>query len=216
MLAKSILQAGRAALAAALLLCAATATFGAMNAVDLRCDYAVNPLGVDSASPRLFWELKSDERGQQQTAYQILVASSERNLAHDNGDLWNSGKVSADETIQITYAGAALKSSQQAFWKVRVWNQDGKVSAWSRLATWTTGVLQDSDWQAKWIGSADTNIPSLLLRHEFSVKPGLQRAVINICGLGQYELTLNGKKVGRRFSFTRLVEIRQDLSLRYA
>ena len=170
-----------------------------MNAVDLRCDYAVNPLGVDSATPRLFWELKSDERGQRQIAYQILVASSERNLAHDKGDLWDSGSVDSDETIQIPYAGGTLKSSQQVFWKVRAWSQDGKVTAWSKPATWTMGVLNDGDWQSKWIGAADTNIPSLLLRHEFTVKPGLRRALVNICGLGQYELSLNGKKVGDDF-----------------
>jgi alpha-L-rhamnosidase len=170
-----------------------------LTPVDLRCDYAVNPLGVDSPSPRLFWELESGTRGQSQSAYQILVASSGKNLAKDDGDLWDSGKVSSDETIQIPYGGKELKSSQQVFWKVRTWDANGKISAWSKTATWTMGALQGSDWQAKWIGAADTNIPSLLLRHEFVVKPGLKRALINICGLGQYELTLNGKKVGDDF-----------------
>jgi hypothetical protein len=167
--------------------------------VQLRCDYAVNPLGVDSSSPRLFWELESKEHGQMQSAYQILVASSEKTLTKDNGDLWDSGKVDSDETIQIAYGGKILKSLQQVFWKVRAWDASGKVSAWSKSATWTAGILADAEWQAKWIGAADTNIPSLLLRHEFVVKPGLKRALVNICGLGQYELTLNGKKVGDDF-----------------
>jgi hypothetical protein len=101
--------------------------------------------------------------------------------------------------IQIPYAGTALKSSQQVFWKLRAWDKNGKVSAWSKPATWTMGVLNDSDWQAKWIGAADTNIPSLLLRREFVVKPGLKRALVNVCGLGQYEMALNGKKVGGDF-----------------
>ena len=171
----------------------------AITPVNLRCDYAVNPLGVDSQNPRLFWKLSGDVRGAKQTAYQILVASSAKNLARDNGDLWDSGKVESDETIQIPYAGAALVSSQKIFWKVRVWGADGKVSGWSKPATWTMGVLNTADWQAKWIGTADTNLPSLLLRHEFAVKPGLKRALVNICGLGQYELTLNGKKVGVDF-----------------
>ena len=182
-----------------LFLCAATAAFAGTVVADLRCDYAVNPLGVDSANPRLFWKLESNARGQRQSAYQILGASSAKNLAHDKGDLWDSGKVSSDETIQIPYAGAALKSSQQVFWKVRMWDENGKVSKWSEAATWTMGVLQDSGWQAKWIGAADTNIPSLLLRHKFTVKPGLKRALVNVCGLGQYEFTLNGKKVGDDF-----------------
>ena len=197
--AKTILKRGRAALAVVLFSCMATAAFAATTVADLRCDYAVNPLGVDSPNPRLFWKLESGARGQRQTAYQILAASSEENLARDNGDLWDSGKVDSDETIQISYSGAALKSSQLVFWKVRVWDKAGKVSTWSKPATWTMGVLNNADWQAKWIGAADTNIPSLLLRHEFYVKLGLQRAVINICGLGQYELTLNGKKAGEDF-----------------
>jgi alpha-L-rhamnosidase len=166
---------------------------------DLRCDYATDPLGVDSPAPRLFWKLTDVERGARQSAYEILAASSEKNLAHDQGDLWADGKIPSDETIQIPYAGKAPGSFQPVFWKVRVWDAAGKVSPWSRPATWTMGVLQPADWHAQWIGAADTNIPSLLLRHEFAVKSGLQRALINVCGLGQYELTLNGQKVGDDF-----------------
>jgi hypothetical protein len=171
----------------------------ALTPVDLRCDYAANPLSVDSQSPRLFWKLESGERGQKQTAYQILAASSEKNLANDDGDLWNSGNVDSDETVQIPFPGEKLKSSQQVFWKVRSWDADGKISAWSKPATWTMGLLQNSDWQANWIGATNTNIPSILLRREFTVKPALKRALVNVCGLGQYELMLNGKKVGDDF-----------------
>ncbi len=199
MLAKTMLKPGSVVLAAALSLCVATAAFAGTTVADLRCDYAANPLGVDSANPRLFWKLESNARGQRQTAYQILVASSKQNLAQDKGDLWDSGKVDSDETIQIQYAGKELKSSQQVFWKVRAWDAGGRVSAWSKPATWTMGVLNNADWQARWIGAADTNIPSLLLRREFTVKPGLKRALVNVCGLGQYEMTLNGEKVGDDF-----------------
>ena len=170
-----------------------------LTPVDLRCDYAVHPLGVDSQNPRLFWKLQGSGRGQAQTAYQILVASSEKNLAHDNGDLWDSGEVASSETIQISYVGKELKSSQPVFWKVCVWDANGKVSAWSKSAIWTMGLLSTNDWQAKWIGAADTNIPSILLRREFAVKPGLKRALVNVCGLGEYEMSLNGKKVGDDF-----------------
>jgi len=165
----------------------------------LRCDYAVNPLGVDMPNPRLFWMVESPERGQGQTAYQILVASSPSRLKQDQGDLWDSGKVASDETIQIPYAGRPLKSSQEAFWKVRVWDANGRVSAWSRPAHWTVGLSAEPDWQANWITSPTTNFETLLLRREFTVKPGLRRALVNVCGLGQYELTLNGKKAGDDF-----------------
>ena len=185
-----------------ILIAAVTLAFSAnaaLTPVDLRCDYAVNPLGVDSPSPRLFWKLAGSGRGRKQTAYQILAASSEKKLAQDNGDLWDSGKVESADSIQIAYAGAALNSSQQLFWKVRAWDENGKAFAWSKPATWTMGVLHAADWQAKWIGTTDTNLPSLLLRHEFVVKPGLKRALVNVCGLGQYELTLNGRKIGEDF-----------------
>jgi hypothetical protein len=173
--------------------------FAALTPVNLRCDYAVNPAGVDAAQPRLFWQVASDRRGARQSAYEILAAASAPALARDDGDLWASGKIPSDETLQIPYAGKKLQSAQTVFWKVRVWDENGDVSPWSQTATWTTGVLQNSDWQAQWIGAADTNIPSLLLRREFTVKPGLQRAWVNLCGLGQYALTLNGRKISADF-----------------
>jgi hypothetical protein len=171
----------------------------ALKPVELRCDYMVNPLGVDSAVPRLFWKLESRDHGARQTAYQILAASSAQGLSAAGSDLWDSGKIDSDESIQILYSGKKLDSFQQIFWKVRVWDKNGKISAWSQPAAWTMGVLNSNDWHAQWIGAADANIPSLLLRKEFSVKPKLKRALVNICGLGQYELTLNGKKVGDHF-----------------
>jgi len=168
-----------------------------LQLLDLRCEYARDPLGVDTAQPRLFWKLESPARGQLQTAYQILVASSLDRLEKDEGNLWNSGTVKTNATAHITYAGQALKSSQAVFWKARVWDREGRASAWSPTASWTMGTLDGKDWRAaKWIGSRKTTIQSLLLRSEFVVKPGLKRAVIHVCGLGQYELSVNGRKVG--------------------
>jgi hypothetical protein len=180
-----------------LLLTAGTATpaKAALSPANLRCDYAVNPLGVDAPNPRLFWTVASSQRSQKQTAYEILAASSPELLAQDKGDLWNSGKVATDETIQIPYAGRTLESSQPVFWKVRVWDANGNRSAWSCPAGWTMGILKPSDWNAKWIAGA-TNWETVLLRREFAVKPGLKRALIHVCGLGQYELSLNGNKAG--------------------
>ncbi len=161
----------------------------------LRCEYSVNPLGIDTPHPRLFWIVESNERGQQQSAYQILAASSTDLLERNTGDLWDSGKVASDQTIHIRYGGKELKSSQRVFWKVRVWNQHGAASAWSSPANWTTGLLAASDWHARWI-CAPAATETLLLRKEFTVKPGLVRAIANVCGLGQYEINLNGAKSG--------------------
>ncbi len=179
---------------------------GPLTVIAPKCDYAVNPLGVDSAQPRLSWQVASSENGQRQTAWQILVASSREALAADRGDLWDSGKVAGDQTTLVPYAGRLLASSQQVFWKVRSWDRDGQPTAWSEPATWTMGLLAPSDqpapsgsgpagWQAKWLTSAE-RVENLLLRREFTVKDGLRRALAHVTGLGQYELFLNGGKAG--------------------
>lgn len=175
-----------------------------LEPVALRCDYAVDPLGVDAATPRLFWQVTSLQRGQKQTAYQIIADTSVSGVeaaAHgvlDPRPSWDSGRVASSQTTGIPFGGTQLKSNQQWFWKVRVWDHAGEASAWSPTATFTLGILEPGDWQAKWIAAAgnQTNLPSTLLRREWTVKPGLKRALINVCGLGQYELTVNGQKIG--------------------
>lgn len=173
------------------------ATASDLRPADLRCEYRREPLGVDVPQPRLFWKLESPNRGQLQTAWQIQVASSSRALEKGQADCWDSGKVISAETTHIVYAGKPLKSSQVLFWKIRVWDREGQPSGWSAATSWTMGVLEEGDWQAaKWIGASDTNAQSLLFRRELVVKAGLKRAVIHVCGLGQYELSVNGQKAG--------------------
>jgi alpha-L-rhamnosidase len=162
---------------------------------DLRCEYATDPMGIDVRAPRLFWKLKSDAGGARQTAYQILASSSLEPLSRDEGDQWDSGRVRSDETTHIPYGGKALVSTQRVLWKVRVWDGAGRASAWSAVASWTMGLLDTADWSARWISDpADSESP--LLRREFPVKAGLSRATIHVSGLGQYELFMNGTKVG--------------------
>ncbi|HEX7653308.1 MAG TPA: alpha-L-rhamnosidase N-terminal domain-containing protein, partial [Verrucomicrobiae bacterium] len=164
-----------------------------LQPMDLRCDYAVNPVNVDSTTPRLFWQLSGTS--QRQSAYEILAASSPALLAHDQGDLWSSGKVLSDATIQISYIGQKLTSFQTIYWKVRVWDEIGQVSRWSPPATWTMGVLSPSDWHAQWITSGETNVQSSLFRHVFTPRAPIRSAFINICGLGQYDLSINHKQI---------------------
>ncbi len=161
----------------------------------LRCEYAENPLGVDVPQPRLFWKLESRDRAARQSAYQVLAASNAGALSKNLGDLWDSQRVDSDRTTHIPYHGAALKSSQQVFWKVRVWDQQDRVSAWSSPAAWTMGLLKPQDWQAIWIG-APAATETLLLRQEIQVRAGIVRALAHVCGLGQYEMSLNGVKAG--------------------
>jgi alpha-L-rhamnosidase len=117
----------------------------------LRCEYRVDPVGLDVTSPRLYWVVQSDQQQQEQTAYQVLVASSPERLGQNEGDLWDSDKVASDQTIHVVYKGRPLTSRMGIWWKVRVWDKDGQSSAWSRPARWTMGLLNRSDWQARWI-----------------------------------------------------------------
>jgi alpha-L-rhamnosidase len=118
---------------------------------DVRCEYRVNPLGIDNPNPRLNWIILSPQRGELQTAYQVLVASSEKLLSANTGDLWDSGQVPSDQSAGIRYDGKPLSSGLFCFWKVRVWDRNGKPSHWSRPASWTMGLLHPSDWTAQWI-----------------------------------------------------------------
>ncbi|GAC1466249.1 MAG: hypothetical protein NVSMB9_06590 [Isosphaeraceae bacterium] len=122
---------------------------------DLRCEYLVNPLGIDARAPRLSWTLRAvrpEGRGLAQTAYQVLVAPSEVSLADDRGALWDTGKVASDQSLRVVYAGKPLVSHAVCWWKVRVWDQGGTVSAWSAPAHWSLGMLDAKDWSARWIG----------------------------------------------------------------
>ena len=117
----------------------------------LRCEYQTNPLGIDCNTPRLSWQLDAKARGAQQTAYQILVASSPELLAQDKGDLWDSRKVKSDQTHLIAYAGKVLASNQSYFWKVKVWQQGGQLAQWSEPSKWMTAFLSPDEWSANWI-----------------------------------------------------------------
>jgi alpha-L-rhamnosidase len=131
---------------------AGRAETGALRPTELRCEYLVNPLGIDERAPRLSWTLESEVRAQRQTAYQVLVATSSAALGRGEGDLWDSGRVESDETASVVYAGKPLTTGLQCFWKVKVWDRDGRPSSWSPDAEWSMGLLEPSDWKAEWIG----------------------------------------------------------------
>ena len=174
---------------------------------DLRCEYRVNPLGIDRPAPRLSWVLESSRRGERQTAYRVLVASSRQTLARDVGDVWDSGKVLSGESLGIRYSGKPLQSDCVYFWKVRVWDRDGEPTAWSPPAFWSTGLLDSTDWKARWIGldravdgdapdSPGRRLSARMLRREFTLHGAVERATAFVCGLGLFELYVNGRKIG--------------------
>ncbi|MGB2967943.1 MAG: glycoside hydrolase family 78 protein, partial [Phycisphaerae bacterium] len=169
---------------------------GGLAPARLRCEYHTNPLGIDVAAPRLSWIVESDRRGARQTACQVLVASSEENLAAGKGDLWDTGKVASEETLHLAYAGKPLRSRMRCHWKVRAWDERDRPSEWSVPALWTMGLLEVSDWQAKWIGY-DGPAACPHLRKAFAVERPVRRATVYATALGLYELRLNGRRVGR-------------------
>ncbi|AIE85514.1 alpha-L-rhamnosidase [Fimbriimonas ginsengisoli] len=166
----------------------------AITPIHLKCEYQIDPLGIDATRPRLSWELEAAGYGAKQTAYQVRVATTPLKLSKP--DLWDSLQVTSGETINLEYGGRALSSSERVSWSVRVWDEHGKASPWSPPATWTMGVLSPADWEAKWIAAAGAEKETLELQKVFKVRPGLRRALAHVCGLGQYELAINGDKVG--------------------
>jgi alpha-L-rhamnosidase len=174
---------------------------------NLRCESQVNPLGIDVAQPRLSWVMVDPEvRSQRQTAYQVVVASSEELLKTDKGDLWDSGKVSSSQTIQVGYAGKPLVSQGRCHWKVRTWDKEGKPTAWSRPAVWEMGLLASQDWQAQWLNDGKPQPtktedfyredPAPLFRKPFHLPKEIARARLYISGLGYYQASLNGSTIG--------------------
>ena len=169
---------------------------------NLRCEYIENPLGIDVENPRLSWIIESNHRGQKQTAYRILAAANRENLIKNIGDAWDSGKVQSTQSIHNYYAGKSLQSDRTYYWKVRVWDKDGKPLPWSEPAFWSTGIPDESDWKAKWIGldkavgdddpdAEHRRLSARMLRHEFKIKKKIKRATAFVCGLGLFELYIN-------------------------
>jgi alpha-L-rhamnosidase len=172
---------------------------------NLRCEMLVNPLSIAGVHPRLSWELSGKERGIQQQAYEILVASDPAKLAANEGDLWQSGKVDADASVYITYNGKLFQSGATCYWKVRVWTNKG-ATAWSTIAYWGTGLRYYKDWEGRWIGfdrsfswdgdPKSGRLSARYFRKEFAVAKQVKSATAYIMGLGLYELSIDGQKIG--------------------
>lgn len=173
------------------MICKSSVLASAMEVTSLRCEYRTNPQGIDEAVPRLSWRIESDQRGVKQTACQILVATSEALLAQDKGDCWDSGRMETSQSVHVEYAGSPLVSRQACFWKVRVYDQDGKVSAWSRPAWWTMGLMRPDDWKAQWIGREGTTPEKLMDGCAWLGMPGGKGAVQSPAGEAFYRHVFN-------------------------
>ena len=188
---------------------------------NLRCEYAQNPLGIDVMEPKLSWELDSKQRNVVQLAYHIMVADNPDLLDRQSGNMWDSKKVNSSSSIQVTYKGLPLQPAKKYYWKVKVWDNKGNVSAWSGVKLWQMGLFTKTDWQnAKWIAydilpDVGRIVPfahgrgkkewgarkdiSPLLRKNFSINKPVKNATVFISGLGHFEMSLNGEKTGDHF-----------------
>lgn len=167
----------------------------------LRCEYQSNPLGLEDASPRLSWRLEASDRGVSQSAYQVMVASTEALLAADQADVWDSGRVKSSQNVHVDYAGRKLASRRRYYWKVRIWDQAGQGSPWSEMAFWEMGLTGRGDWKAQWIGGNFPSDPANsircpYLRKGFALGGQVANARVYVSAMGLYELWINGRRVG--------------------
>ena len=172
----------------------------------LSCEQVTNPLGIDTKQPLLSWIIESSENDVRQSAYEIIVSNSKTDMDKNIGKLWNTGKITSDETVFITYEGAPLQPFTRYYWKVKVYNQHGTPSEWSPVAWFETAMLDASDWKAQWIGDGRPQFerdedfyqddPMPLFRKTIALNKNIAEARLYICGLGYYEAYINGNKVG--------------------
>lgn len=179
-------------------------SFGKVTGVeDLKCNHTINPKGITDTKPQLSWKLLSDENDQAQTAYEILIASDLKKLSPSKADLWNTGKVESSQSIGISYEGKELNSRQSCWWKVRVWDKNGKKSSWSEPARFEIGLLHKDDWKAEWMKTdikfESYSYPSPLFRKEFNLNKDIKSARLYVTSLGLYEFYLNGQRVGDQY-----------------
>ncbi len=187
-----------------------------------QCESKINPLGVPVTGIHFSWQLTCTENNMVQKSYQVMVSSTLENLMAGTYDVWNSAMVESSQSIFVAYKGDKLKTGQKYFWQVKVWDQNNNASAFSTPQYFITGLEKSSDWQgAKWIGFKELpdsmrvapgveNAASVgnklkdraivpLFRKQFITNKKIKQALVFISGLGQYELSINGKKTGDNF-----------------
>lgn len=168
--------------------------------IELRCEHSTNPIGIDTTCPRFSWSGPSTDLHptfQVQTAYQVQVGTSRDQLNRDIPDMWDSEQVESGESTLVSYKGVPLESRRRYYWRVRIWDTKGQSSEWSDIKHWETGLLEQTDWIAKWIGyTAGWNGQALYFRSRFTIESPVAQARAYISGLGYYEFRLNGKKIG--------------------
>ncbi|MBC9797154.1 alpha-L-rhamnosidase [Sinomicrobium weinanense] len=163
----------------------------------LFCENRENPLGIENINPKLTWVLSSDGRNKKQSAYQVQVSENPDNFTENL--IWDSKKVKSGQSVHVAYQGDELNALDKYYWRVKVWDENNKSSGWSNTAFWQMGVLDRSDWKAKWIGvgyEEEQSRPGGLMRNEFNIDKKIRSATAIITSHGLYQAFLNGSKIG--------------------
>ena len=171
------------------------------SVTDLRCEYLVEPLGIDKPLPRFSWKLvdTARTRGQRQSACQIAVEAEAADGSPTRAVLWDSGKVASSNSVNFLYGGSPLTSGRICFWKVRVWDKDDNATDWSQPARFSVGLLKLTDWEGEWIRYREAdNIQHIWYRKNFTLESVPAHAFAYLCSIGYHELYVNGKKIGTR------------------
>ncbi len=176
---------------------------------NLQVEMRSNPQGLDVQHPRLSWQLEAKINNVQQTAYQVIVAETHKDINNENNLYWNTGKVETDKSVLISYKGRRLESGKTYYWKVKVWTNKG-LTSWSKPSKWTMALLDTREWKASWIGLdsltntgeqlkdvVNTRLSVRYLRKEFDLNKEITDAKLYISGLGLYECYLNGSIVSK-------------------
>lgn len=176
-----------------LLMAVSMSGYSQLSVNELRVENLKDPLGLDIVTPRFSWQLQSSNRNIAQDAYEIRVIEGKKST-------WASGKISSGQSVHVPYAGPALESGKLYSWRVRVWDIQGKTSAWSSPANFRMALLKAEDWKAKWIesGFEEDSImrPAQYFRKEFQAGKKIASAIAYITSHGIYEAEINGKRVG--------------------
>lgn len=162
----------------------------------LRCEYQQDPLGLDTPLPRLSWWLNDSRPAELQTAYQIQAASSATGLQAGTGDLWDTGHVSSQQTMNVEYRGRPLSAGDRVWWRVRCYDSDGTPSPWSQAARFELAPAAGAevDWVASpLIGTPTRSAPAPLLFRDFDLPRGPVSARLHVAVLGDALLELNGQ-----------------------
>ncbi len=168
-----------------------------VTVTDLKCEYLINPIGIDSPSPRFVWQIATEKQGKSQTAYEIIVSTDSLTVAKGKGTNWDSGKITS--TLSLTnYDGNLLNPFTKYFWCVKIWDEKGIPSRWSPISVFETGMMNVGNWQGDWISdSRDIDLkPAPWFRKEFTSPKSILSAHAYIAVGGLYELYINGEKVG--------------------